>query len=233
MLGGSPSPDDQTQKCKEENFCIQGSQDILTMALGTQNIQWTPRCLMSGIERDIVVVGMVCNEVSPNETIHTISLGEHNQRVTIIQALSPSTPLPIPIVDEMTTVGEAVGSYVAWPRHLILPGDKKNQNGDFEVNPIESAIKAFRELIVKSFEIHENIETIIDKAVFEQMGLMQSPLPQNMESNNSKNTIQGYNGPSPSSLSRMRNGYGGNHYYNRENRDSFGQRDYYWRGDRQ
>ncbi|KAK1310094.1 hypothetical protein QJS10_CPA08g00956 [Acorus calamus] len=32
--------------------------------------------------------------------------------------------------------------------------------------PIEPAIKAFRELIVKSFEIHENIEAIIDKEVF-------------------------------------------------------------------
>ncbi|KAK1312539.1 hypothetical protein QJS10_CPA07g01084 [Acorus calamus] len=43
-----------------------------------------------------------------------------------------------------------------------------------------------------------------------------------------------FNGrPSPASLSRMKNGYGGNHYYNRENRGSFGQRDYYWRGDRQ
>ncbi|KAK1322875.1 hypothetical protein QJS10_CPA02g00586 [Acorus calamus] len=65
----------------------------------------------------------------------------------------------------MTTVGEAVGSYVAWPRHLILP-DKKSQDGDSEVNHIESAIKAFRELIDKSFEIHEHIEIPIDKEVF-------------------------------------------------------------------
>ncbi|KAK1298424.1 hypothetical protein QJS10_CPB14g01281 [Acorus calamus] len=57
----------------------------------------------------------------------------------------------------------------AWPRHLILP-DKKNQDGDSEVNPIESAIKAFRELIVKSFEIHEHIEISIDKECPKQRG---------------------------------------------------------------
>ncbi|KAK1264754.1 hypothetical protein QJS04_geneDACA023239 [Acorus gramineus] len=65
-------------------------------------------------------LGKVFDVVEPNETIHTIRLGENNRRVSIEIALSPYAPLPIPVGDEMITVMEDVGSFVEWPKDLIV-----------------------------------------------------------------------------------------------------------------
>jgi hypothetical protein len=52
--------------------------------------------------------------------IHNVTLGEHNLRVSITKAISPSAILPVPVRGEMETVNEAVGSIVAWPKEFVL-----------------------------------------------------------------------------------------------------------------
>lgn len=54
------------------------------------------------------------------QTIHGVPLGEGNVRVSIVRPLIPEAKLPFPIKDEIMTVKDAVGTYIAWPRELII-----------------------------------------------------------------------------------------------------------------
>ena len=54
------------------------------------------------------------------KVLHGIPLSEDNARVSITRAIQGSAKIPFPIQDEITTVEEAVGTFIAWPRDLIL-----------------------------------------------------------------------------------------------------------------
>lgn len=62
--------------------------------------------------------------VSSDETIHTLPLGELNVRVCVDFVIIPHALLPIPIPGEATSVGEAVGYELAWPKNLVLVNDE-------------------------------------------------------------------------------------------------------------
>ena len=53
------------------------------------------------------------------QLLHGRPLREDCSRVSIMLSLDNSTPLSFPLED-MSIVGEAVGSYVPWPRRLII-----------------------------------------------------------------------------------------------------------------
>ncbi|KAK0574577.1 hypothetical protein LWI29_025685 [Acer saccharum] len=55
----------------------------------------------------------------PDAMVHGIPLNE-NVRVTIDVAIKGSSLLPIPVWDELITISQAIGSYVAWPREFII-----------------------------------------------------------------------------------------------------------------
>ncbi|KAM5586361.1 hypothetical protein ABKV19_005333, partial [Rosa sericea] len=67
-----------------------------------------------------------------NQTVHGHPLGEGNVRVSIIRPLVPEAKLPFPVNDEIVYVKDVVGTYIAWPRDLILQSppqtDKKQPN---------------------------------------------------------------------------------------------------------
>ena len=46
--------------------------------------------------------------------------GKFNVQVSVDVAIVKDAPLPIPIPEEMTIVGEAIGCQVAWPKKFIL-----------------------------------------------------------------------------------------------------------------
>lgn len=73
-----------------------------------------------GNKTNIVAEGIVFDRNGPNEKIHNIALGENNVRVSISKVISSSAILPIPVPSEMYFVKEAIGSYVAWPKELVL-----------------------------------------------------------------------------------------------------------------
>ncbi|KAJ1398452.1 hypothetical protein SESBI_31052 [Sesbania bispinosa] len=55
-------------------------------------------------------------------TLHTMSLppGHHKVSVDVVQSHEEDSPLPVPIEDEnLMTLRDAIGTYVAWPRSLI------------------------------------------------------------------------------------------------------------------
>ena len=55
-----------------------------------------------------------------NQTLHGVALEEGNVRVSILRPLDPQAKVPFPVNDEIVTVKDAVGTYIAWPRDLIL-----------------------------------------------------------------------------------------------------------------
>lgn len=56
------------------------------------------------------------------QTIHSIPLGEENARVSITRTIQGDVRIPFPIGDEITTVQQAKGTFVVWPRYLIGGG---------------------------------------------------------------------------------------------------------------
>lgn len=78
-----------------------------------------PCRLALGSVNNIVAHGTMFWKTGPNEVLHTTPLGEGNMRVSIDVVKVSNAILPIPIPGEATTVGEAVGCHVAWPKNLI------------------------------------------------------------------------------------------------------------------
>ncbi|XP_061987927.1 uncharacterized protein LOC133706413 isoform X2 [Rosa rugosa] len=68
----------------------------------------------------IASVVEVQDDKCANQTVHGHPLGEGNVRVSIIRPLVPEAKLPFPVNDEIVSVKDAVGTYIAWPRDLIL-----------------------------------------------------------------------------------------------------------------
>lgn len=57
---------------------------------------------------------------SGNQILHGVPVAKENARVSITRVIQGSAAIPFPIQDEITTVEQAVGTYIAWPRELIL-----------------------------------------------------------------------------------------------------------------
>ena len=64
---------------------------------------------------NIVASGTIVRECGPNYL------------VVVDASYEPNTSLPIPIPDDITTVGEAIGYEVLWPTHLIILSSYPNQ----------------------------------------------------------------------------------------------------------
>lgn len=55
-----------------------------------------------------------------SDTLHGRPLPKGHIKVSIDIALEPNVPLPIPIDDDdMMTIGQAIGTFVAWPMNFI------------------------------------------------------------------------------------------------------------------
>ncbi|KAH7838044.1 hypothetical protein Vadar_021409 [Vaccinium darrowii] len=78
-----------------------------------------PCRLALGSVDNIVAHGTMFWKSGPNEVLHTTPLGEGNMRVCIDVVKVSNAILPIPIPGEASTIGEAVGCHVAWPKNLI------------------------------------------------------------------------------------------------------------------
>jgi hypothetical protein len=67
----------------------------------------------------LVAIGRAYMDCVPTDTVHGIPLGEGNVRVTISVPKLKRALLPIP-THEATYIEEAVGSFVAWPKKLVV-----------------------------------------------------------------------------------------------------------------
>lgn len=71
---------------------------------------------------DNIVARVTMLEVdSTNPTIHGVPLGKGNMRVVIDIVINAEALLPFPIKDDdISTVGQAVGYVMAWPKQLVI-----------------------------------------------------------------------------------------------------------------
>ncbi|XP_062019039.1 uncharacterized protein LOC133735656 [Rosa rugosa] len=78
--------------------------------------------LASGSIDNVVAVATIIegNGECNSQLIHGIPLGEGNIRVSIVRSIVDEALLPFPIKDEILTVRDAIGTYVAWPKDLII-----------------------------------------------------------------------------------------------------------------
>ncbi|GMN66887.1 hypothetical protein TIFTF001_035953 [Ficus carica] len=67
----------------------------------------------------LVAIGRAYMDCVPTDTVHGIPLGEENVRVTITVPKLNRALLPIP-TNEATTIKEAVGGFVAWPKSSVI-----------------------------------------------------------------------------------------------------------------
>ncbi|KAK9286751.1 hypothetical protein L1049_015155 [Liquidambar formosana] len=126
--------DELTQQVNDGHVKVEGSNDILTLALGKpehssgvrgvgkESVKGKPMgklcSLAVGSLTNVVARGMVVESMGP--TVHSIPLGDKNVRVAIDFAIDGNALLPIPVGDELVTVKQAIGSHVAWPKMLVV-----------------------------------------------------------------------------------------------------------------
>ncbi|KAL6228395.1 hypothetical protein ACLB2K_002345 [Fragaria x ananassa] len=78
--------------------------------------------LAIGTVQNVVAYGKVVDIGGKTSThiLHGVPLGEGNVRVTVIGSYNDNALIPIPVRDDIVTVGDAKGSLVVWPRDLVV-----------------------------------------------------------------------------------------------------------------
>ncbi|KAI3982271.1 hypothetical protein MKX01_037804, partial [Papaver californicum] len=61
---------------------------------------------------------------NPKEKVHNVELGEGNCHVLVLSAKDLESLVPIPHEDEIVTIKDALGTYVAWPKKLVVVEEK-------------------------------------------------------------------------------------------------------------
>ncbi|XP_063940008.1 uncharacterized protein LOC108203822 [Daucus carota subsp. sativus] len=79
------------------------------------------------------------------QTIHGVKLGEANARVSITQVIQGNAKIPFPIGDEIVSVQEAMGTFIAWPKDLITVGNNS-------LNQVFSAPKRAKKGLAKKIK---------------------------------------------------------------------------------
>lgn len=73
---------------------------------------------------NIFANGTIISVNASDKLLHGVPFPKNCMRVSIDEALEKSTHLPYPIPSECELIGEAVGTHVAWPKHLIVKQDE-------------------------------------------------------------------------------------------------------------
>ncbi|KAI3925761.1 hypothetical protein MKX01_003320, partial [Papaver californicum] len=75
------------------------------------------------IDSDKVAAGNVFDNTS-KEKVHNVVLGEDNFRVEVLSSKDLEALVPIPVEDEIETVRDALGTYLACPKELVVVEEK-------------------------------------------------------------------------------------------------------------
>ncbi|KAM5549788.1 hypothetical protein ABKV19_000950 [Rosa sericea] len=86
--------------------------------------------LAIGSVEHIVAYATVMECEDPSQLVHGTPLGDGNVRVSIYAALEEKAKVPFPVKDEIETVKQAMGSWVAWPKHLVIKSAVKKPTKD-------------------------------------------------------------------------------------------------------
>lgn len=72
------------------------------------------------VDEDPPRVVAIGRQLQGGETIHGVPLLPHHVRVMIDEVRDPHAQVPVP-TSEIQFVGEALGTFIAWPKALIMP----------------------------------------------------------------------------------------------------------------
>ncbi|XP_073124125.1 uncharacterized protein [Henckelia pumila] len=114
--------DDDMQVLSKDDF-LQGKPVALTLESNT----------------NIVAYGTIVHVNGAGKLRHGVPLPVNCMRFSIDEAVEKLAHLPFPISNECDTIGDAVGTHVAWPAHLVKMQDEKSrrkQNVDKRSNPV-------------------------------------------------------------------------------------------------
>ncbi|PQP93181.1 uncharacterized protein Pyn_26792 [Prunus yedoensis var. nudiflora] len=130
-----------------------------------------------GEKANLVASGTIVEINVPNQLVHNVPLGEGNIRVAVNCALQGDSPLPIPVKGVLETVGDAIGSQVAWPQDLIVFDDKVKKRETTKEKLAKTLFKTISPTMPKSCKVlyayahqvmskGQTISTNIDEDIF-------------------------------------------------------------------
>ena len=90
----------------------------------TLAIDTSYRCkLFAGDPPRLVAIGRV---FSTSSTLHTVLVGDDFSRVVVEEVREADAEVPVP-TSEVRLVGEALGTFIAWPSRLLQPISRRTQ----------------------------------------------------------------------------------------------------------
>ena len=79
--------------------------------------------LFAGDPPQLVAIGRVFVR---SLMLHTVPLGDDFSRVVVEEVREADAEVPVP-TSEVRLVGEALGTFIAWPSHLLQPISRRTQ----------------------------------------------------------------------------------------------------------
>lgn len=73
-----------------------------------------------GTISNIVAFGTILEDEADNKMIHGVPLNEGCVRVSVDGEIQSDALLPFPVKGIMETIGQSIGSHVAWPEELVI-----------------------------------------------------------------------------------------------------------------
>ncbi|KAL8548275.1 hypothetical protein ACS0TY_007556 [Phlomoides rotata] len=120
-----PTDEDENNFSKDEKF-----DDDVQLIDKADSLEGKLVALTLGSSNAVVAYGTVVAMYKLGSKLHGAPFPENCMRVSIDEAVDESAPLPIPIPSECENIGDAVGSHVAWPEHLIMMQNKPREKRD-------------------------------------------------------------------------------------------------------
>lgn len=89
------------------------------------------------------------------QTIHGVKVVKENARVSITKVIQTDAKIPFPIGEEIVTVGQALGTFVAWPRDLIVAGNTSTSHV-LAVSKVRMSylVKVYIQAVIFFFDVH-------------------------------------------------------------------------------
>ncbi|KAL6214278.1 hypothetical protein ACLB2K_013715 [Fragaria x ananassa] len=83
--------------------------------------------LALGSTDHFVALATFCTNDDPSTVCHGYAMGDDKLRVSIHTAIEEKALIPFPVGDEIKTVKQAMGSWVMWPKNLIIYNENKKK----------------------------------------------------------------------------------------------------------
>ncbi|XP_073118799.1 uncharacterized protein [Henckelia pumila] len=90
-------------------------------------LQGKPVALTLVSKTNVVAYGTIVDVNGAGKLLHGVPLPMNCMRVSVDEAVEKSALLPFPIPNECDTVGDAIGTHVSCPAHLVVMKDEKPQ----------------------------------------------------------------------------------------------------------